>query len=112
MVPSRPAAAQRHAFEGQGFAAARHRAGEARLPADQPVGNRVAEGEFRGAAGEDGAGEGLRGIAGVACRYIALAREGAAGEAGEGGETQDVFLYLAFAGPGTWAVDHVLKRRT
>ena len=23
-----------------------------------------------------------------------------------------VFLYLAFAGPGSWAVDHVLKRKT
>ena len=23
-----------------------------------------------------------------------------------------VFLYLAFAGPGAWAVDHVLKRKT
>jgi putative oxidoreductase len=22
-----------------------------------------------------------------------------------------VFLYLAFAGPGSWAVDHVLKRK-
>ncbi len=97
------AAAQRQALEGQGFAAARHRAGEARLPADQPVGDRVAEGEFRGTAGEDGTGEGLRGIAGEACRDIALAREGAAGEAGEGGETQDVGLDLALQHLGAGA---------
>ncbi len=52
-----------HALEAEDIAPADDGAGEGRLPADEPVGDGITEGELGGAAVEDGAGQALRGRA-------------------------------------------------